>query len=207
MLVLEPCTETSTIWGTFNHTRHLMATDRKGLRSKATNRKCLTVKSTTLGLGHCHDERRKQHFTFEYKNPYQPKTLSAATIIAWDTNQTKSLMANNEIPPIAKRDIENKIFSMEEETNASVGMTSTTIPPSSIVGSPGRPGPLGPPGPPGLPGPLGPPGPPGCLGPSGPLGHLGLPGPHGPKGLSEQHGSNRHPDNRVRPVRLDHSVQ
>jgi hypothetical protein len=146
-----------------------MATDRKGLRSKATNRKCLTVKSTTLGLGHCHGERKKQHFTFEYKNPYQPKTLSAATIIAWDTNQTKSLMANNEIPPITKRDIENKIFSMDEETNASVGMTSTTIPPPSIVGSLGPPGPLGSPGPPG---------------------HLGLPGPPGPKGLSGQHGSN-----------------
>jgi hypothetical protein len=160
MLVLEPCTETSTIWGTYNHTRQLMANDRKGLRSKAINRKCLTVKSTTLG---CHGERKKQHFTFEYKNPYQTQTLSAATIIAWDTNQTKSLMANNEIPPIAKRDIENTIFSMEKETNASVGMTSTTIPPPSIIGSPGPSGPLGPPGQPG---------------------HLGLPGPPGPKGLS-----------------------
>ena len=59
MLVLEACKETSTIWGTFNHTRQLMATDRKGLRSKATNRKCLTIKSTTLGLGHCHGERKK----------------------------------------------------------------------------------------------------------------------------------------------------
>jgi hypothetical protein len=67
---------------------------------------------------------------------------------------------------------------MEEETNASVGMTSTTIPSPSIVGSPGRPGPLGPPGPPGR------------LGPSGPTGHLGLPGPPGPKGISGQHGSN-----------------
>jgi hypothetical protein len=182
MLVLEPCTDTSTIWGTFNHTRQLMATDRKGLRSKSINRKCLTVKSTTLGLGHCHGERKKQ--------------LSAATIIAWDTNQTKSLMANNEIPPIAKRDIENKIFGMDEETNTSVGMTSTTIPPPSTVGSPGPPGPLGPPGPPGplgqtgQPGPLGPPGPPGRLGPTGPPGHLGLPGTPGPKGLSGQHGSN-----------------
>ena len=90
MLVLEPCTESSTIWGTYN-TGQLMATDRKGLRSKAINRKCLTVKSTTLGLLQCHGERKKQHFTFEYKNPYQPKTLTAATIIAWDTNQTTSL--------------------------------------------------------------------------------------------------------------------
>ena len=64
MLVLEACKETSTIWGTFNHTRQLMATDRKGLRSKATNRKCLTIESTTLGLGHCHGDRKK-HFSFE----------------------------------------------------------------------------------------------------------------------------------------------
>jgi hypothetical protein len=187
MLVLKACTETSTIWGTFNHTRQLMATDRKGLCSKATNRKCLTIKSTTLGLGHCHDERKKQHFTFEYKNPYQPKTLSAATIIAWDTNQTKSLMANNEIPPVAKTDIENKICSMDKEADASIRTSSTTISPPSIVDSPGPPGPSGPPGPPG---PLGPPGSPGRLGPPGSPGHLGLPGPPGPKGLSGQHGIN-----------------
>ncbi len=35
MLVLEDCAETSTIWGTFNHTGQLMATDRSGLKSKA----------------------------------------------------------------------------------------------------------------------------------------------------------------------------
>jgi hypothetical protein len=149
MLLLEACTETSTIWGTFNHTGQLMDTDRKGLRSKATNRKCLTIKSGTLGLGHCHDGRKKQQFSFEYKNPYQPKTLSAATIIAWDTNQTTSLMENNEIPPMAKREIENKIFSMDEETDSSVKTTSTTIPPPLVVGSSGPPGRLGPPGSPG----------------------------------------------------------
>ena len=66
MLVLEACTETSTICGTFNHTGQLMATDRKDLCSKATNRKCLTIKSGTLGLGLCHDGRKKQHFTFEF---------------------------------------------------------------------------------------------------------------------------------------------
>jgi hypothetical protein len=31
MLVLEECAATSTFWGTFNHTRPLMATDGKGL--------------------------------------------------------------------------------------------------------------------------------------------------------------------------------
>ena len=101
MLVLVTCTETSTIWGTFNHTRQLMATDRKGLRSKSINRKCLTVKSTTLGLGHCHGERKKQ--------------LSAATIIAWDTNQTKSLMANNEIPPITKETLKTKYLAWKKK--------------------------------------------------------------------------------------------
>ena len=77
MLVLENCAETSTIWGTFNHTGQLMATDRKGLRSKATNRKCLTIKSTTLGLLHCHGERKKQHFTFEYKNSSTKDTFGS----------------------------------------------------------------------------------------------------------------------------------
>ena len=109
MLVLENCAETSTIWGTFNNTGQLMATDRKGLCSKATNRKCLTIKSETLGLGHCHDGRKK-HFSFEYKNPYQTNTPSAATIIAWDTNLTTSLMANSQIPPLIKREFDNKIL-------------------------------------------------------------------------------------------------
>jgi hypothetical protein len=185
MLVLEDCTETSTIWRTFNHTGKLMATDKKKFCSKATNRKCLTTKSGTLGLGHCHDGRKKQHFSFEYKNPYQPKTLSAATIIAWDTNQTTSLMENNEIPSMTKR--ENKLFNMSEEADASVKTASTTIPLPSIVDSSGPPGPLGPSGPPG---PLGPQGPPGRLGPPGSPGHLGLPGQPGPKGLSGQHGTN-----------------
>jgi hypothetical protein len=43
----------------------------------------LTIKSEILGLNHCHEERKKQHFSFEYKNPYQTKGLSAAAIIAW----------------------------------------------------------------------------------------------------------------------------
>ena len=72
-LVLEKCAETSTIWGTFNHTGQLMTTDRRGLRSKATNRKCLTIKSGILGLGHCHEERKKQHFSFECKNNKRPR--------------------------------------------------------------------------------------------------------------------------------------
>ena len=107
-LVLEKCAETSTIWGTFNHTGQLMATDRRGLRSKATNRKCLTIKSGILDLNHCHEERKKQHFSFEYKNPYQTKGLSAAAIIAWDTNHTLSLVDRGQIPPFKKRDVYKK---------------------------------------------------------------------------------------------------
>jgi hypothetical protein len=59
-----------------------MATDRSGLQSKAINRKCLTTKSGKQGLGRCHEGRKKQHLSFEYKNPYQPRSLSAAAIIA-----------------------------------------------------------------------------------------------------------------------------
>ena len=85
-----------------------MATDRRGLRSKATNRKCLTIKSGILGLNHFHEERKKQHFSFEYKNSYQTKGLSAATIIAWDTNHTLSLVDRGQIPPFKKRDVYKK---------------------------------------------------------------------------------------------------
>jgi hypothetical protein len=111
MLVLEACAETSIIWGTFNHTGQLMATDRSGLHSKAMNRKCLTTKLGKLGLGHCHESSKKQHFSFEYKNPYQPRSLSAATIIAWNTTHTSSLVKKSEIPPLKKRDDDNKIVS------------------------------------------------------------------------------------------------
>jgi hypothetical protein len=185
MLVLEKCAETSTIWGTFNHTGQLMATDRKGLRTKAINRKCLTIKSNTLGLNHCHGERKKQHFSFEYKNPYQTNILSAATIIAWDTNQTTSLMANSKIPPLTKREFDTNILSTVVETEALLKTTSTTISSLAVVGPPGPPGSKGLDGPQGIdgaPGPIGP------IGPPGPTGHTGLPGPPGMKGAYGQPG-------------------
>ena len=184
MLVLEACTETSTIWGTFNHTRQLMATDRKGLRSKATNQKCLTIKSTALGLGHKNMYRHKNTYRHVKNNTFfliqkpistKDSQQSAATIIAWDTNKTKSLMANSDIPPITKRDIEDKISSMDEEADASIKTSSTTMIPPSIVGPPGPSGSLGPSGPPG---PVGPPGP---IGPVGVSGSTGETGPSGPK--------------------------
>ena len=83
MLVLESCAETSTIWGTFNHTGQLMTTDRKGLRSKVNNRKCLTMKLGALGFGHCHDGRIKQHFLLNTRIqvPFQQLLLSPGTPI------------------------------------------------------------------------------------------------------------------------------
>ncbi|KAK4028573.1 hypothetical protein OUZ56_021578 [Daphnia magna] len=44
MLILQECANTSSIWGTFEHTGQLMATDRTGLHSPASDRKCLTLK-------------------------------------------------------------------------------------------------------------------------------------------------------------------
>ena len=144
MLVLEACAETGTIWGTFNHTGQLMATDRSGLhQSKAMNRKCLTTKSGKLSLGHCHEGRKKQHFSFEYKNSYQPRSLSAAAIIDWNTNLTSSLVENSEIPPLKKRDNDNKIPSTMAKTDTSITYSPT------VGGPPGSPGPEGLPSPPG----------------------------------------------------------
>ncbi len=147
MLVLEECAETSTILGRFNHTGQLKASDKTGLHSKATNRKGLTTKGGNLGLGQCHDRSQKQHFSFEYKNSYQLKTLLAATIRTWDTNQTSSLMANSKIPPMAKRELHNKIESTTAKADASM-KKCTTLFPLTIVGPPRPPGPLGLPGPP-----------------------------------------------------------
>ncbi|XP_045030955.1 uncharacterized protein LOC123473721, partial [Daphnia magna] len=88
MLILQECANTSSIWGTFEHTGQLMATDRTGLHSPASDRKCLTLKVGRLSLGHCHGSSRKQQFNFEYRNPHQIRTLSAAAIIALHTQQS-----------------------------------------------------------------------------------------------------------------------
>ncbi|KAK4007199.1 hypothetical protein OUZ56_012359 [Daphnia magna] len=88
MLILQECTNTSSIWGTFEHTGQLMATDRTGIHSPASDRKCLTLKVGRLSLGHCHGSNRKQLFSFEYRNPHQIRTLSAAAIIALYTQQS-----------------------------------------------------------------------------------------------------------------------
>ncbi|KAK4009344.1 hypothetical protein OUZ56_033623 [Daphnia magna] len=53
-------TNTTSIWDTFEHTGQLMAKDRTGLHSLASDRKCLTLKVGCLSLGHCHGSSRKQ---------------------------------------------------------------------------------------------------------------------------------------------------
>ncbi|KAK4017537.1 hypothetical protein OUZ56_032949 [Daphnia magna] len=69
MLILQECANTSSIWGTFEHTGQLMATDRTGLHSPASDRKCLTLKVVRLSLGHCHGSKdppvTKNHTSME----------------------------------------------------------------------------------------------------------------------------------------------
>ncbi|KAK4045577.1 hypothetical protein OUZ56_033223 [Daphnia magna] len=104
MLILQECANTSSIWGTFEHTGQLMATDRTGLHSPASDRKCLTLKVGRLSLGHCHGSSRKQQFNFEYRNPHQIRTLSAAAIIALHTQQSLDGTQLPLIPPLLKRE-------------------------------------------------------------------------------------------------------
>ena len=111
MLILEHCADTSSIWGTFDHTGQFMASDRTGLETPGTNRKCLTTKNGRLGLGHCHDRIRRQHFSFEYKNPHQTQTLSAAAIIAWHTEQRLNDKPLDKIPSLIRRDTIDKVIS------------------------------------------------------------------------------------------------
>ncbi|KAK4037694.1 hypothetical protein OUZ56_029725 [Daphnia magna] len=104
MLILQECVNTSSIWGTFEHTGQLMAPDRTGLHSPASDRKCLTLKVGRLNLGHCHGSSRKQHFSFEYRNRHQIRTLSASAIIALHTQQSLDGTQLPLIPPLLKRE-------------------------------------------------------------------------------------------------------
>ncbi|KAK4013889.1 hypothetical protein OUZ56_026441 [Daphnia magna] len=103
MFILQECANPSSIWGTFEQTGQLMATDRTGLHSPASDRKCLTLKVGSLSLGHCHGSSRKQHLSFEYRNPHQIRTLSAAAIIALHTQQSLDGTQLPPIPPFLKR--------------------------------------------------------------------------------------------------------
>ncbi|XP_045035875.1 LOW QUALITY PROTEIN: uncharacterized protein LOC123476928 [Daphnia magna] len=122
MLILHECSDKSSIWGTFDHTGQLMASDRTGLHSGASDRKCLTRRIDKLSLGHCHGTSQKQHFSFEYRNPHQPRTLTAAAIISLHT-QTRLFGKNLPIlPPLNHRDPKE----INYKTNATEGITKNS---------------------------------------------------------------------------------
>ncbi|KAK4027711.1 hypothetical protein OUZ56_016759 [Daphnia magna] len=146
MLILQECANTSSIWGTFEHTGQLMATDRTGLHSPASDRKCFTLKLGRLSLGHCPGSSRKQQFSFEYRNPQQIRTLSAAAIIALHTQQSSDgtqlppipLLidsANIQQPPLLKRESkannENLSTPSTQKSISSTSSTTTTVKPTT----------------------------------------------------------------------------
>ncbi|KAK4017564.1 hypothetical protein OUZ56_033070 [Daphnia magna] len=135
MLILQECANTSSIWGTFEHTGQLMATDRTGLHSPASDRKCLTLKVGRLSLGHCHGSSRKQQFNFEYRNPHQIRTLSAAAIIALHTQQSLDGTQLPLIPPLLKRESkannENLTTPTTQKSISSTSSTTTTVKPTT----------------------------------------------------------------------------
>ncbi|KAI9557148.1 hypothetical protein GHT06_016955 [Daphnia sinensis] len=123
MLVLQKCANTSSIWGTFEHTGQLMATDRTGLHSPASDRKCLTLKVGRLSLGHCRGATSiKQQFSFEYWNPHQVRTLSAAAIMALSVQQPLDGKQLPSIPPLLKR--EEKL---NNETRSTTALTTSSF--------------------------------------------------------------------------------
>ncbi|KAK4006510.1 hypothetical protein OUZ56_011664 [Daphnia magna] len=127
MLILQECANTSSIWGTFEHTGQLMATDRTGLHSPASDRKCLVLKVGRLSLGHCHGSSRKQQFNFEHRNPHQLRTLSAAAIIALHTQQSLDGTQLPLIPPLLKRESKaNNKNLTAPNTQKSISSTSST---------------------------------------------------------------------------------
>ncbi|KAK4045308.1 hypothetical protein OUZ56_032846 [Daphnia magna] len=135
MLILQEYANTSSIWGTFEHTGQLMATDRTGLHSPASDRKCLTLKVGRLSLRHCHGSSRKQQFNFEYRNPHQIRTLSAAAIIALHTQQSLDGTQLPLIPPLLKRESkannENLTTPTTQKSISSTSSTTTTVKPTT----------------------------------------------------------------------------
>ncbi|KZS00771.1 Uncharacterized protein APZ42_002793, partial [Daphnia magna] len=106
MLILQECANTSSIWGTFEHTVQLMATDRTGLHSPASERKCLTLKVGRLSLGHCYGSR---------------------AIIAPHTQQSLDGTQLPLIPPLLKRESKaNNENLTTPTTQKSISSTSST---------------------------------------------------------------------------------
>ncbi|KAK4006781.1 hypothetical protein OUZ56_011939 [Daphnia magna] len=135
ILILQECANTSSICGTFEHTGQLMATDRTGLHSPASDRKCLTLKVGRLSLGHCHGSSRKQHFSFEYRNPHQIRMLSAADIKALHTQQSLDGKPLLPIPFLLKRESkainENLTTPTTQKSILSTSSTKTTAKPTT----------------------------------------------------------------------------
>ncbi|KAK4015088.1 hypothetical protein OUZ56_030078 [Daphnia magna] len=132
---IKECANISSIWGTFEHTGQLMATDRTGLHSPASDGKCLTLKVGRLSLGHCHGSSRKQQFNFEYRNPHQIRTLSAAAIIALHTQQSLDGTQLPLIPPLLKRESkannENLTTPTTQKFISYTSSTTTTVKPTT----------------------------------------------------------------------------
>ncbi|EFX73348.1 hypothetical protein DAPPUDRAFT_109817 [Daphnia pulex] len=75
-------------------------------------------------------------FSFEYKNPHQTKTLSAAAIIAWHTEQKLNDKPLDKLPPIIRRDKEDKVQTNKIPTNQTIrqaNASNTSQPPSQAA--------------------------------------------------------------------------
>ncbi|KZS02249.1 Uncharacterized protein APZ42_000782, partial [Daphnia magna] len=135
MLILQEYANTGSISATFEHTGQLMATDRTGLHSPASDRKCLKLKVGRLSLGHCHGSSRKQQINFEYRNPHQIRTLSAAAIIALHTQQSLDGTQLPLIPLLLKRESktnnENLTTPTTQKSISSTSSTTTTVKPTT----------------------------------------------------------------------------
>ncbi|KAK4030852.1 hypothetical protein OUZ56_024239 [Daphnia magna] len=91
--------------------------------------------TSRLSLGHCHGSNRKQHFSFEYRNPHQIRTLSATAIIALHTQQSLDGTQLPLIPPLLKRESkannENLTTPTKQKSISSASSTTTTAKPTT----------------------------------------------------------------------------
>ncbi|KAK4045621.1 hypothetical protein OUZ56_033308 [Daphnia magna] len=126
MLILQECANTSSIWGTFEHTGQLMATDRTGLHSPASDRKCLTLKVGRLSLGYCHGSSRKQHTTTTAKPTTKLSTTTMKTTIA--TSAMKTTVKST--PPTTRPTTTTK------PTTTTTKLTTTTTKPTTTTTKP-----------------------------------------------------------------------
>ncbi|KZR97684.1 Uncharacterized protein APZ42_007300 [Daphnia magna] len=102
------------------------------IRQKMSHPKNRKIRSSSLSR-----RSKKQHFSFEYKNPHQIKTLSAAAIIALHTQHSFNGKTLPVIPTITRRDINdaslrNKMSEPpSQETN--LKMKTTAVTPTTTI--------------------------------------------------------------------------